>query len=60
MTAGLSHSVHVRLVQHAKRLGIDPNVVLVRYGSKSVGFTTDPRPIRSRPVSMKMQMCANL
>ncbi len=31
MTTGLAHSVQVRLVRHAKQLGIDPNVVLVRY-----------------------------
>lgn len=34
MTTGLAHSVQVRLVQHAKKLGIDPNVVLVRYASE--------------------------
>ena len=34
MTTGLPHSVQVRLVQHAKKLGIDPNVVLVRYASE--------------------------
>jgi hypothetical protein len=34
MTTGLAHSVQVRLVQHAKRLAIDPNVVLVRYASE--------------------------
>lgn len=27
MTTGLAHSVQVRLVQHAKTLGIDPTVV---------------------------------
>ncbi len=31
MTTGLALSVQVRLVQHAKRLGIDPNVILARY-----------------------------
>lgn len=31
MTTGLAQSVQMRLVLHAKRLGIDPNVVLVRY-----------------------------
>jgi predicted nucleotidyltransferase component of viral defense system len=34
MTTGLAHSIQVRLVQHAKKLGIDPNVVLVRYASE--------------------------
>lgn len=33
-TTGLPHSVQVRLAQHAKRLGIDLNVVLVRYASE--------------------------
>ena len=31
MTKGLAQSVQVRLVRHAKELGIDPNVVLARY-----------------------------
>ena len=31
MTNGLAHSIHVRLVNHAKKLGIDPQVVFVRY-----------------------------
>lgn len=31
MTTGHARSVQVRLVAHAKRLGIDPNVVLTRY-----------------------------
>lgn len=34
MTTGLDQSVQVRLVQHAKKLAIDPNVVLVRYASE--------------------------
>ena len=32
MTNGLAHSIHVRLVNHAKKLGIDPQVVFARYG----------------------------
>lgn len=31
MTTGLAHSVQARLVQHAKQVGIDPNVVFARY-----------------------------
>ena len=31
MSADLARSVQARLVRHAKALGIDPNVVLVRY-----------------------------
>lgn len=34
MKTALAHSVQVRLVQHSKKLGIDPNVVLVRYASE--------------------------
>jgi predicted nucleotidyltransferase component of viral defense system len=29
--SGLAHSVQVRLVQHAKAIGVDPNLVLTRY-----------------------------
>ncbi len=31
MTEGIARSVHVRLIQHAKRLDVDPNLVLSRY-----------------------------
>jgi predicted nucleotidyltransferase component of viral defense system len=31
MTTGLARSVQARLVQHAKQVGIDPNVVFARY-----------------------------
>jgi hypothetical protein len=31
---GLAASVQVRLVQHAKAIGVDPNVVLARYGTE--------------------------
>lgn len=34
MTSGLSQSVHVRLVRHAKDLGVDPNLVLSRYATE--------------------------
>lgn len=34
MTSGLAHSVHVRLVRHAKSLGVDPNHVLARYATE--------------------------
>jgi len=30
-TEGLPHSVHVRLVRHARAIGMDPNFVLARY-----------------------------
>lgn len=31
---GLAHSVQTRLVQHAKKLGIDPNSMLARYATE--------------------------
>lgn len=31
---GLPASVHTRLVQHAKDIGVDPNHVLVRYATE--------------------------
>jgi len=34
MNAGLIRSVHVRLVRHAKTLGVDPNLVLARYATE--------------------------
>jgi hypothetical protein len=34
VTGGLAQSVQVRLVRHAKKLGIDPNLVLARYASE--------------------------
>lgn len=30
-TSGLAHSVHTRLIAHAKKIGVDPNLVLARY-----------------------------
>ena len=29
---GLAHSVQVRLARHAREIGVDPNLVLTRYG----------------------------
>lgn len=48
MTTGLPHSVQVRLVQHAKRLGIDPNVVLVRYASERLLYRLSCSPYADR------------
>jgi hypothetical protein len=31
-TTGLAQSVHARLLNHARRIGLDPNLVLARYG----------------------------
>ncbi|TAK51252.1 MAG: nucleotidyl transferase AbiEii/AbiGii toxin family protein [Gammaproteobacteria bacterium] len=44
MTTGLARSVQVRLVQHAKKLGIDPNVVLVRYASERLLYRLSQSP----------------
>lgn len=44
MTTELAHSVQVRLVQHAKKLGIDPNVVLVRYASERLLYRLSQSP----------------
>lgn len=48
MTTGRSHSVQVRLVQHAKKLGIDPNVVLVRYASERLLYRLSQSPHAER------------
>jgi predicted nucleotidyltransferase component of viral defense system len=44
MTTGLAHSVQVRLVAHAKKLGIDPNVVLVRYACERLLYRLSRSP----------------
>ena len=52
MTADLARSVQARLVLHAKNLGIDPNLVFVRFAcerllyrlSQSPGRTQKPPP----------------
>ena len=44
MTTGLAHSIQGRLVQHAKKLGIDPNVVLVRYASERLLYRLSRSP----------------
>ncbi|HEX6851816.1 MAG TPA: nucleotidyl transferase AbiEii/AbiGii toxin family protein [Candidatus Polarisedimenticolaceae bacterium] len=48
MTTGLAQSVQVRLVQHAKRLGIDPNLVLVRYASERLLYRLARSPHAGR------------
>jgi predicted nucleotidyltransferase component of viral defense system len=48
MTTGLAHSVQVHLVQHAKKLGIDPNVVLVRYASERLLYRLSQSPHAER------------
>ena len=34
MSPGLAQSVQTRLVAHAKKVGVDPNLVLVRYATE--------------------------
>jgi predicted nucleotidyltransferase component of viral defense system len=48
MTGGLAHSAQVRLVRHAKQLGIDPNVVLVRYASERLLYRLSRSPHAER------------
>lgn len=48
MTTGLAHSVQVRLVAHAKTLGIDPNVVLVRYACERLLYRLSRSPDNER------------
>lgn len=48
MTAGLEHSVHARLVRHAKELGINPNTVLVRYASERFLYRLSRSPHSER------------
>ncbi len=42
---GLPVSVQVRLVQHAKATGIDPNVVLARYAAERFPLSTFPHEV---------------
>ena len=48
MTTGLPRSVQVRLVQHAKKLEIDPNVVLVRYACERLLYRLSRSAHRER------------
>ncbi|MBM3317569.1 MAG: nucleotidyl transferase AbiEii/AbiGii toxin family protein [Candidatus Eisenbacteria bacterium] len=48
MTTGFQHSVQVRLVRHAKELGIDPNVTLVRYASERLLYRLSRSPHAGR------------
>ena len=44
----LSASVQVRLVQHAKAIGVDPNVVLTRYGTERFLYRLSRSPYADR------------
>ena len=48
MTTGLARSVQVRLVRHAKTLGIDPNVVFVRYACERLLYRLSRSAHRER------------
>lgn len=45
---GLAASVQVRLVQHAKAVGVDPNVVLARYGTERFLYRLSRSPYADR------------
>ena len=44
-TEGLARSVHTRLIQHAKRTGLDPTLVLTRYGIEPRRLVLGGRPV---------------
>jgi predicted nucleotidyltransferase component of viral defense system len=48
MTTGLARSVQVRLVRHAHALGVDPNVVLARYGAERLLYRLSRSPDAER------------
>lgn len=45
---GLPASVHVRLVQHAKAIGLDSNLVLARYGTERFLYRLSQSPYADR------------
>jgi hypothetical protein len=48
MTTGLARSVQVRLVQRAKQLAVDPNVILVRYACERLLYRLSRSPHADR------------
>ena len=48
MSSGLPHSVQVRLVQHAKELSQDPNLVLSRYATERFLYRLSRSPFAER------------
>ena len=48
MSTGLSQSVQVRLVRHAKTLGVDPNLVLARYATERLLYRLSRSPHADR------------
>lgn len=52
MSAGLAHSVQVRLVRHAKAINADPNLIFARYATERLLYRfSRPRSMRSPEVS---------
>ena len=49
-TEGLARSVHTRLIQHAKRTGLDPTLVLTRYGIERFLYRLSVSPHADRLV----------
>ena len=49
-TEGLARSVHTRLIQHAKRTGLDPTLVLTRYGIERFLYRLSVSPHAKRLV----------
>jgi len=47
-TGGLSRSVHVRLVRHAKVIGVDPNLVLARFAAERLLYRLSQSPYAER------------
>lgn len=47
-TRGLARSIHTRLVRHAKALGVDPNLILTRYGMERFLYRLSQSPHRER------------
>lgn len=45
---GLAQSVHVRLMGHAKKIGVDPNLVLTRYGAERFLYRLSRSPHSAR------------
>lgn len=45
---GLAESVHVRLVQHAKKIGVDPNLVITRYAVERFLYRLSQSPYADR------------
>lgn len=47
-SSGLAQSVHARLLAHARRTGLDPNLVQLRYGAERFLFRLSLSPHSER------------